>query len=61
MARIRGGGLGAQDRPRGKPRGWGRGWGVQADRMDIVERVENMNRSGNIPRNRSTSEASISK
>ena len=60
MARTRGGGLGAQGRLQGSPRGRGRGRGAQADRMDIVERVENINRSRNIPWNRSPLEAFVS-
>ena len=52
MARTRGGGLGARGRPRGR--------GAQTDRMDIVEKVENENKSGDIPQNTSLSEASIS-
>ena len=55
MARTRGGSLGAQSRPRGRPRGRG----AQANRMGIVERVESAN-SGDIPRNKSLSEASVS-
>ena len=41
MARTRGGGLGAQGRPKGR----GRGRDAQTDRMGIVERVESTNRS----------------
>ena len=55
MARTRGCGLGAQSRPRGRLRGRG----TQIGRRDIVERVENANRSENVLQDGSPSEASV--
>ena len=43
MARTRGGGIGAQGRPRGRPKGRGRGRSAQLGRIDIVERGEAAN------------------
>ena len=56
MAIIRGGGIGAQ----GRPRGQGRAWDAQMGRMDIVERGEAANQSKSAPWNKTPSKASIS-
>ena len=55
MARTRGGGIIAQGRPRGRDKGRG----AQVGRMDIVEKGEAANQSGNAPRNETPSEAFV--